>query len=151
MAFNKVIAAKDIQIQGGAFTKTALSSGFAVRYGGINNNFYTSGRYIGSVDSAMPSFTASGIIDSTGTVLFNNDTNGGCLGNIIVANRGANSVYIGFNNTTPSVSGGFPIASGESVQYENQFVTEFWGIVPTGFGNIYVQGLYRTDKTKVLV
>lgn len=134
----------DYRPQGRAFSKMAYSTGFVVDRD-PGHVFDTTGY----INTSMPaSWSTTGIVvDTTGSVLFDNSVNNGSLETVLIANIGNANAYIGFNSTTPSVDNGFPLPTGASYQYDSSIVTEIWAITFAGSTVISAQGLYN-DRTK---
>ena len=105
-----------------------------------------------SLNDGMPSFSVSGTINQSGTLLFENTTNGGALGDVTAVNRGPGVVYVGFNrrDNLSSQSGTIPLQSGESYNTGSQFISEVFANCTAGqSGVLELQGLYIVDFSKV--
>lgn len=141
MSINKAVSTKAYHVQGTAFTKSAAGTGTILNRAS-SAIFNPSGGIFNPTHEESRSWATTGsLIDTTGTLLFNNETNGGYLREVLIANRGSNTTYIGFNGTTLAASGGFPLASGESMEREG-VITAIWALAATGFSSIAAQGLF---------
>lgn len=154
MAFTKPFASKPIQIRGRSMTGLPHSTGKAfVSFTGANQNIDYIGSS-GSYDSQQAAWNlgVGYTADCTGALIFNNETNGGVLSNVILRNiDSANTAYIGFNNTTPTVSGGIPLATGFPLSFDNAVITEIWAITASGLRAVITgEGLFKQDRTKIL-
>lgn len=149
MATQKCVSSKPYHNLGTSFIHYAYSSGLALdrtATAGQPRTFNPSG-FNDRVDSAQPSWTngTGTTIDVTGSVLFNNDTNGGSLASVLVSNAGSNTAYVGFNSKSMAVASGFPLASGQSMQHEG-YITEVWAITNSGTTAVTALGLYNYTR-----
>lgn len=151
MAYNPAIQGRPIHLKGYSYSHVG-SSGQNHQFrptlgatGTVDLSLYT-----GRTDSGEPSWSVTGsLIDTNGSLLFNNDAQGGSLRDIIIVNRGAATAYIGFNSAIPFAASGFPLASGESMQ-RRELVTEMWAITTASTTTIAAQGLFRYNRYNTL-
>lgn len=151
MSANKIVTASGYKARGTSFTKMAYSQGFRSNLPSSISTMdgrltIPTGGMFSSARDENRSWATNGngsTVDSTGAVLFDNDAQGGYLREILIANRGPNTVYIGFNSSSISAtSGSFPLASGESMEREG-YITSMWAVAAAnGSGLIAAQGLF---------
>ena len=152
MSIQKCISSNPYFSQGGAFTHTnkSVTSGFVQRRyataGLQSTKFNPSGFITLWKDQGLPAWsTPSGgwVVDSTGSVLFTNINQGGCLEEVIVVNRGGTPMYVGFNSTTPAVNSGFLVGSGESIEHFG-FISAIWAIAAVNTTTtVAAQGMFK--------
>lgn len=144
MSVNKAISGSGYHRRGTAYTKMAFSQGFLVNRAGTDPSFSPSGGIFAPAHDENRSWASGTNVDSTGLVMFDNDVQGGYLREILVANRGPSTVYVGFNSNTVSTTNAFPLASGESMEREGYITSMYAVAVAAGSGQIYAQGLFGT-------
>ena len=84
------------------------------------------------------------LVDTNGVMLYDEITSGsGVLNNVLLINVSANKLYFGFNSSTPSISNGIPLGSGESYQVETPDVRKVWAITDSGSSYIAGGGIYK--------
>jgi hypothetical protein len=146
MSVQKCRASFDFNVDGRAYAKYAQASTGVFLERGVNRP-YSSGN-LNLQDQSPAAWTTVSAIDSTGTVIFNNLNNGGSLTSVTLANRGTQNLYVGFNNSNPSVASGFMVATGEAIQLpEDEVITRIWAIAPAlATGSIAGVGFFQSTK-----
>lgn len=96
--------------------------------------------------------TGTGImIGQGGVVLYDANTAGsGVLEQLLIVNRGNSTLYFGINSETMDVARGTPLASGESLQIQDDAIRSLWAITQSGNSSIVTaQGVYRYNDNAV--
>lgn len=89
-------------------------------------------------------------IDSTGRYLYNAETAGsGVLENLLLVNRGPNTLYFGIDTETFSVANGTALASGESFHMEDDVVRRVWVITSASVTTASAHGTYRYNDNTI--
>lgn len=146
MAVSKAISASGYRRLGRAITKMAYSKLFYVDQVGTDPSFNPTGGIFHPVHEEGRAWSTTGsLVDSTGSLLFNNETNGGYLSELLIANRGSNTIYVGLNSTNISTTSGFPLASGESMTRQG-FITAIYAVTQSGFGTVAAQGIFGLNS-----
>lgn len=93
--------------------------------------------------------TGTGIlVNSTGGVIFNNETFGGSLVDVTIINDGAAACYIGFNNDGISVASGSELGSGVSMELSGP-ITKIWAVTSTGTSSLNVFGITNYNQESI--
>lgn len=147
MAINKVFPSRSFNAGGAAFTQIAYSSGFVVDRDGRVDRVASTGivTRLDKADNSWSTPTTGVTVNTTGTMIFSNLTAGGDLGSVTIANRGANTLVVGFNSNSVLSSSGFPLASGESMQH-NGVITSIWAASSTGTTVVNAIGLPNYNR-----
>lgn len=85
------------------------------------------------------------LITTAGRVIYDALRDGrGLLQNLLLVNRGNNTIYFGVNTSGMHINSGTALASGESFNFEDP-VRSVWAITSTSDATISAQGNYRQE------
>jgi hypothetical protein len=146
MSVQKCKSSANFNVDGSAYARYAHAVTGVIVNRGLNTP-YSSGN-LNTKDQEMAAWSTNSYIDSTGSVIFSNSTHGGSLTSLTLANRGNQSVVVGFNNSNPSTASGFIVPTGGTIQIaEDEVITKIWAITPASTtGSIAGFGFFQTSK-----